>query len=127
MTTKSDGAWRLTMIVLAVLALTLPFNAQDQGNVPKFDVTGRLGPGTLMRFGDNYSDSGMTLGGGSVFRVHHRLGVGFEAERIRNLKPSAVRCGLVSCSGSAVEGVRSVSLISFNVLYYLPGSGRAVP
>ena len=60
-------------------------------------------------------------------RIHRRVGIGFEAERVRNLEPSAVPCGLVACSGSAVHGVRSASHFSFNVLYYLAGSSRAAP
>jgi hypothetical protein len=127
MIAKPDRLWRTMMVVLTIVALQLPVSAQEQLNVPKFEVMGRIGLGTLKRFGDNYSDSGMTLGAGSVFRIYRRLGVGLDAERIRNLQPAAVRCGLVSCTGSAVEGVRSASLISFNALYYIPVTGRAVP
>jgi outer membrane protein with beta-barrel domain len=127
MIAKNGWSYRMTMLVLLVVALPWPLSAQEQLNLPKFEVTGRVGLGTLKRFGDNYSDSGMTLGAGAVFGVYRRLGVGFDAERIRNLQPAAVRCGLLSCSGSAVEGVRSASLISFNALYYFPVSGRTVP
>jgi len=119
--------WWVTLVFLTIAAVPLAANAQEQLNVPKFEVTGRIGLGGLKRFGDNYGDSGMTIGIGQVLRIHRRLGVGFEAERIRNLEPSPVRCGLVSCSGSAVEGVRSASHFSFNVLYYLTGSGSATP
>jgi hypothetical protein len=118
---------RMTLVVLTFAAAKLPINAQEQSNVPKFEVTARLGLGGLKRFGDNYSDTGMTVGAGQVFRIHRRVGIGFDAERIMKLAPSAVPCGLASCSGSAVEGVWSASHISFNVLYYIPGSGGATP
>jgi hypothetical protein len=127
MIAKVSRLWRMTMVILTIVALQLPLSAQEQLTVPKFEATGRIGFGTLKRFGDNYSDSGMTFGAGQVFRIYRRLGVGFEAERMTNLQPSAVRCGLVSCSGSAVEGVRSASLISFNAVYYISTTGRAAP
>src|SRR5262245_42586284 len=104
MIANNTGFLRVILVIITGAALQLAANAQEQLSVPKFEVTGRIGFGGLKRFGDNYGDSGMTIGVGQVLRIHRRVGVGFEAERMRNLEPSVVPCGLVSCSGSAVQG-----------------------
>jgi hypothetical protein len=94
----------------------------------RVELAGRLGFGVVKIFGSNESDGGMNPGVAVELRVHRRFGLEFEADKMLNLDPPPVPCGLlVPCVGSAVEGTRSVFHYSGNFLFYFGQSGSLEP
>jgi hypothetical protein len=79
-------------------------------------------------FGSNEFDNAGNIGALFEFRVHPRVGVEFEGNKMLGLTPRAVPCSLsVPCTGSAVEGPRSAFHYSGNMLFYFSSAGRLQP
>ena len=109
---------------LILLLIPLP----TFGQTPKVEVSLRIGLGSLRVFGSNYADDGTNVGISVETRVHPRLGLEFEIDRMLNLHPRPVPCGLsVTCTGSGVEGTRSAFHFSGNLLYYFRTSAGVEP
>jgi hypothetical protein len=89
-------------------------------DAPRVEVTGRVGLGTLVRYGDDFTDSGAQVGAGAIFRVYRRIAFEVELSRIMNLNPVTQNCWYYQpCLIAGLEtGVRSSTLVSFGALYY---------
>ena len=123
MATGGDMFKRFMWILLVTIATVFDSFAQQSDPDYRVELSGRVALGSLRIFGSNYSDSGTNLGAGIEFRAHRRFGIEFEVDRMMNVHPPSVPCGLnVPCVGAGVEGARSALHWSNNFLYYFPTS-----
>lgn len=118
----------LLVFLLSSIHASEAFARQEEARDYRTELKARLGLGNILILGSNEVDTGANIGGGIEVRAHPRLGIEFDATRMFNLAPTTVPCGLdVPCTGAAVEGVRSASHFSGNVLYYFRPSARVEP